>query len=207
MSALFLKRFLQRPMQVASIVPSSKTLIHKVTGKMDLAEPRIIAEFGPGEGCHTREIARRMHAQSKLLLFELDPELATHLQRQFSGDKRISVLNQDAQKLPDELAARQIPHCDYVVSGIPFSILDPDKKRALLGNIHASLAPTSHSAFIIYQVTNELVGHCRHFPRRESEYCLRNLPPMFVTKYYKTANGHAHANGANGVKLNGNGAH
>src|SRR5262249_29156439 len=55
MSALFLKRFLQRPMQVASIVPSSRTLVGKVAGKMDLGQPRVIAEFGPGEGCHTRE--------------------------------------------------------------------------------------------------------------------------------------------------------
>ncbi len=192
-------------MQVASVVPSSRTLISKVSQKMDHSSPRVIAEFGPGEGCHTREIARRMHPDSKLLLFELDPELARHLERQFSHDKRVSVLNTDAQLLPEELASRQLPHCDYVVSGIPFSILEPEKKRVLLRRIHESLAPADHSAFIIYQVTNELVGHCRHFPRVESEYCLRNLPPMFVTKFYKTANGHA--NGANGksVKLNGNG--
>jgi phospholipid N-methyltransferase len=90
MSALFLKRFFQRPMQVASIVPSSKTLIRKVSSKMDLDEPRVIAEFGPGEGCHTREIVRRMHPQSRLLLFELDAELAEHLKEQFASDARIT---------------------------------------------------------------------------------------------------------------------
>ena len=35
--------------------------------------------MGPGEGCHTREIVRRMHPESRLILFELDPELAQHL--------------------------------------------------------------------------------------------------------------------------------
>lgn len=196
MSVIFLKRFFQRPFQVASILPSSRTLIRKVAGKIDFHGPRVIAEFGPGEGCHTRELLRRMNAESRLLLFELDPELAEHLQEQFADDDRVTVLNQDAAELPGELASRGIEHCDYVVSGIPFSILEPAKKRQLLRHTYESLAPHPRSAFIIYQVTNELVNHCRHFPHRESEYCLQNLPPMFVTKYYRLApqpaNGHAH---------------
>jgi phospholipid N-methyltransferase len=206
MSALFLKRFLQRPLQISSIIPSSRALIRRVAGKMDLSQPRVIAEYGPGEGCHTREIARRMHRDSTLILFELDPVLANHLEHQFRDDQRIVVLNSDAALLCQELAKRGHSHCDYIVSGIPFSILQPDKKRELLRHTFDSLAPHDHSAFIIYQVTNELIGHCRHFPRVESEYCLQNLPPMFVTKYYKTANGHAR-NGHNGYAVNGNGRH
>lgn len=198
MNSLFLKRFLQRPFQVASIVPSSKTLVKKVSEKMDFSVPRVIAEFGPGEGCHTREIIRRMHPDSSLLLFELDPELAGHLAEQFKDNPRITVLNTDAAELAQELAKLNLPHCDYVVSGIPFSILEKEKKKQLLQRTFDVLAPGSHSAFIIYQVTNELVSHCRHFPRIESEYCLINLPPMFVTKYYKQANGHHASAGSNG---------
>lgn len=208
MSAIFLKRFLKRPFQVASIIPSSRALIRRVAAKMDFSQPRVIAEYGPGEGCHTREIVRRMHPDSHLILFELDPELAGHLEDQFRRDQRVVVLNSDAAHLSQELIKRGHRHCDYVVSGIPFSILESEKKRELLRNTYESLAPHDHSAFIIYQVTNELVGHCRHFPRVESEYCLRNLPPMFVTKYYKTPNGHAHGrNGHNGHARNGNGKH
>lgn len=200
MSLLFLKRFIQRPMQVASVVPSSQTLIRKVASKMDLRGPRTIVEFGAGEGCHTREIQQRMHAHSKLLLFELDPELAEHLSAQFAADPRITVLHANALDLPMRLAEQGLVHCDYVVSGIPFSILEPGAKRTLLQRVYDCLAPASHAAFIIYQVTNELRtrGHCNHFARAESEYCLQNIPPMFVTKFYKTANGHAAVNGTNG---------
>ncbi len=191
MSALFLKRFLRSPFQVASIVPSSKTLIRRVSDKMDHSKPRVIAEYGPGEGCHTREIVRRMHPQSRLMLFELDPHLCGHLTRQFANDDRISVHNMDCARLPEMLAEKQYGQCDYVVSGIPFSILEKEKKREILENTHASLCPEAHSAFIIYQVTNELRsrGHCDHFAHAESEYCLVNLPPMYVTKFFKTANG------------------
>lgn len=198
-AALFFKRFLQRPTQVASIIPSSKALIRRVADKFDFSEPRIIAEFGPGEGCHTREIIKRMHPDSKLLLFELDPELARHLSKQFADDKRIIVVNGDAQTLPEELAKHGLGQCDYVVSGIPFSILEISKKRALLQKTFDSLAPKPTSAFIIYQVTNELRQHATIFPRVESEYCLQNIPPMFVTVFYKqektACNGHCGCSG------------
>ena len=195
-------------------MPSSKTLIRKVCDKMEQSGPRVIAEFGPGEGCHTREIARRMHPDSHLMLFEIDTELCVHLREQFADDPRVSVHNDDCVKLPDVLSAKGLQHCDYVVSGIPFSILEKAKKREILDHTYAVLAPQAHSAFIIYQVTNELRtrGHCDHFARAESEYCLRNVPPMFVTKFFKTkaekpVNGHRKHAEVVGSGIVSNGAH
>ncbi len=181
-------------MQVASIIPSSRALIGRVASKFDFSEPRVIVEFGPGEGCHTREIHRRMHPDSKLILFELDPELTRHLDEQFKDDPRVTVLNADCQRLPEELAALGHTSCDYVVSGIPFSVLEVGKKRTLLQKIHDSLSADPAAAFIIYQVTNELRGHAKVFPRAQSEYCLQNIPPMFITVFRKAlaqVNGHA----------------
>jgi phospholipid N-methyltransferase len=180
-------------MQVASIVPSSKQLIRRVSEKFDFSEPRVIAEYGPGEGCHTREIIRRMHPDSTLLLFELDPELAEHLSDQFRSNPRIHVINAGADEITTELEKRDIPYCDYIVSGIPFSTMEINKKRALLQKTFDALAPNQTSAFIIYQVTNELRQHATFFDRAESEYCLQNIPPMFITVFHKaqTRNGHS----------------
>ncbi len=202
MSVLFFKRFLQRPFQVASIIPSSKALVDRVASKMDFSEPRVIAEYGPGEGVHTREIARRMSADSQLLLFELDAAFSRDLKRQFASDPRVHVINGDAATLPQELAARGIPSCDYIVSGIPFSILDIHKKRALLQKTYDAVVPGG--SFIIYQVTNELRQHATHFDGAESEYFLQNIPPMFITVFRKTntRNGHRRAAaGSNGARI------
>src|SRR3977135_4307340 len=108
MSALFFKRFLQRTFQVASIMPSSKALVKKVARKMDFTGPRIIAEYGPGEGVHSREIVRRMSADSQLLLFELDVAFSRDLQRQFADDPRVHVVNGEAGKLPAEVTHRDL---------------------------------------------------------------------------------------------------
>lgn len=190
MSALFFKRFLQRPLQIASIVPSSKALVKQVARKMDFSEPRVIAEYGPGDGVHSREIARRMPPGSQLLLFELDPAFSRDLQRQFANDPRVHVINGDAASLPEELQRRGIPCCDYILSGIPFSILEIGKKRDLLMKTHDALADGGR--FIIYQVTNELRQHATIFARAESEYFLQNIPPMFITVFHKAIrrNGH-----------------
>jgi phospholipid N-methyltransferase len=69
------------------------------------------------------------------------------------------------------------------LSGIPFSILKIDKKRALLQKTHDALGPGGR--FIIYQVTNELKQHAKIFDRIESEYFLQNIPPMFITVFEK----------------------
>ncbi len=148
MSVLFFKRFLQRPFQVASIIPSSKALVERVASKMDFSQPRVMAEYGPGEGVHSREIARRLPPGSQLLLFELDADFSRDLERQFANDPRVHVIHGDAAQLPAELQRRGIPHCDYIVSGIPFSILEKDKKRALLEATHEAVRPGAASLSI-----------------------------------------------------------
>ena len=218
MSVLFFKRFLTRPLQVASIIPSSKQLTRRIMSKFDFTEPRVIAEYGPGEGCHTREIAQRMHQGSTLLLFELDPELAGHLRHQFRNDPRVHVINAGADEITSELKSRGIEHCDYVISGIPFSTMEINKKRELLQKTYDALSQKPTSAFIIYQYTNELRQHAKVFPRAKSEYFLQNIPPSFITVFYKmplNGNGHSNGNGnGNGHRehsrahaRNGNGAH
>ena len=195
-------------MQVASIVPSSKTLIQRVSSKFDFSEPRILVEFGPGEGCHTRELVRKMHPDSQLLLFELDPGLAEHLERQFRHDPRVQVINADAQNLPIELARRGLTHCDYVLSGIPFSILEINKKRALLNKTYEAIFPKPSSAFVIYHVTNELRQHATIFQQAKSEYCLQNIPPMFITVFRKMpVNGHSNGHHSSNGRHGSNGRH
>src|SRR5207247_7313116 len=156
----------------------------RVASKMDFSQPRVIAEYGPGEGVHSREIARRMSPDSHLLLFELDPAFSHDLERQFARDRRVHVIHGDAARLPYELERRRIADCDYILSGLPVSILKIDKKLPLLQKTHDALAPGG--SFIIYQVTNELKQHAKLFEHTDSEYFLQNIPPMFITVFHKT---------------------
>ena len=189
MSVLFFRRFLKRPLQIASIMPSSQALVERVASKIDFEQARVIAEYGPGEGVHSRALAQRMRPDAQLLLFELDPHFSRDLARQFADDPRVRVINANATTIRSELIQRGIAQCDYIISGIPFSILEKEKKRNLLQQTHEALAPGG--AFIIYQVTNELRQHATDFASAASEYFLQNIPPMFITVFRKAtiANG------------------
>ena len=183
-ATLLFRRFLADPLKVAYVVPSSKGMVKRVLERMDFERGRVFVEFGGGEGCYTRQIARRMSPEAKLLVFELDPHLADHLRHQFRNDPRVLVYQSDAALFRDELHKLDLKHADYVISGIPFSYIDPKTKKAILHSVHDGL--THDGMFIVYQVSMELKGHARMFPGCEVEYFLANIPPMFILAFHKS---------------------
>jgi phosphatidylethanolamine/phosphatidyl-N-methylethanolamine N-methyltransferase len=183
-ATLLFRRFLADPLKVAYVVPSSKGMVKRILERMDFDRARVFVEFGGGEGCYTRQIARRMSPDAKLLVFELDPHLAEHLRRQFHDDPRVLIYQSDAALFRDELHKLGLKHADYVISGIPFSYIEPKAKKVILHSVHDGL---SHEGmFIVYQVSMELKGHARMFPGCEVEYFLANIPPMFILAFHKS---------------------
>jgi phospholipid N-methyltransferase len=184
MSSIIFRRFLADPLKIAYVVPSSKSLVRRVLGKMDFQRAKVVVEFGGGEGCYTRELAERLAPDARLLVFELDAHLAEHLRKQFRDDARVLVYEKDAATFRDELRELGILEADYVISGIPFSYLEPKKKKEILHAVHEGLKPDGQ--FIVYQVTPELKGHTRMFAAHEVEYFLANIPPMFIVACHKS---------------------
>ncbi|MBJ7258301.1 MAG: hypothetical protein JHD33_02095 [Chthoniobacterales bacterium] len=185
MSAILLfRRFLADPLKIAYVVPSSKGMVKRILGHMDFAQARVFVEFGGGEGCYTRQIARRMTPDAKLLVFELDPHLAEHLRRQFRDDPRVLIYQSDAAHFRDELHKLGLSQADYVISGIPFSYIEPKAKSVILHSVHDGLSAAG--LFIVYQVSMELKSHARMFPCCEVEYFLANIPPMFILAFHKS---------------------
>ena len=114
MSLLFFKRVLANPLRVGYVVPSSPFLTRQTARRIDFSQPRVVVELGPGEGCHTRQIVKRMNPDSRLILFELDEEFVSHLRKQFvQGLLALPCLNTDALHLPETLREMGHPHCDY----------------------------------------------------------------------------------------------
>ncbi len=150
---------------------------------MDFSKPRIIVELGPGEGCHTRRIAKKMCPNSRLVLFELDKDFCRHLHKQFRHDPRITILNTDAMCIAEELERLGNPSCDYVVSGIPFFVIEAHTKLRMLENIGKGMAPGA--SFITYQISLELKEYARQFHLRHHEFCLLNIPPINILEFLK----------------------
>ena len=174
MSLLFFKRVLANPVRVGYIVPSSPFLTLKTARFIDFSEPATVVELGPGEGCHSRRIARKLHPDSRLILIELDHHFAEHLKKQFAHDPRVTVVQGDALHLAETLKLHGIGEPDYIVSGIPFTIMARELREQLLASIARSMGPRSR--FITYQATLRLGTH-QHFKLVRSNHCMFNIPP------------------------------
>lgn len=181
MSLLFFKRVLANPLQVGYIVPSSPFLTRQTAKRLDFSKPRVIVELGPGEGCHTRQIVRRMTDNCRLVAFELDPEFCTHLQKQFKNDPRVTILHRNALELPQTLNEMGFSNCDYIVSGLPFLVIEEEARNKLLSNISQAIG--TDGRFITYQVTMQLAEHDHLFELDGREYCPLNLPPINVLEF------------------------
>ena len=183
MSLLFFKRVLANPLRVGYVVPSSPFLTRQTAKRIDFSKPRVVVELGPGEGCHTRQIVKRMTPESRLILLELDEEFAKHLRKYFAHDSRVTVLHTDAQHLPETLLELGHTHCDYIVSGLPFLVIEEQTRNKILKNIADSMHPDSR--FITYQVSDQLCGHNYLFELAGREYCPLNIPPINVFEFKK----------------------
>ncbi len=184
MSLLFFKRVLANPVRVGYIVPSSRFLTNRTAKFIDYSNARTVVELGPGEGCHSRRIVRRMKTGSKLILIELDEHFAAHLEEQFADDERVSVVHANALHLVEALEKLGISDPDYIVSGIPFTIMDRALRESLLMSIASAMGPNSR--FITYQASVSIISTHELFNLVRREHCLFNVPPLHVMELRKS---------------------
>ena len=179
---LFFKSFLERPMEVGSIIPSSRFLERRVARNAGLDQARIVVELGPGTGGTTQALLRSLRPDATLLAIEINPRLAKRVRERIS-DPRLIVHCGSAEDIPGALAAHALGAPDAVISGIPFSTMPRPVALAILRSIRDCLAPTG--CFVAYQVRDRVAVLARQVFGKPShmELEVRNVPPMRVWRY------------------------
>ncbi|HEX5758967.1 MAG TPA: methyltransferase domain-containing protein [Thermoanaerobaculia bacterium] len=174
----FLRGFLLRPKEVASVVPSSPALGAKVAEAGGADRARVVVELGPGTGPVTRELLRRMAFDARLVAIERNPLFVRRLREAFD-DPRLTIWAGDAQAIARALAAAGERQADLVVSGLPFPAMGERAGRIVLEAIRGVLAP--HGRFVAYQLVSEVRRWADPlFGPPEVRTVFRNLPPLRV---------------------------
>jgi phospholipid N-methyltransferase len=180
----FLRSFLANPVRMGAAFPSSRVLAGEMTDPVDFDSARVIVELGPGTGAFTRQLAQRAHPECRLLAFELDPQLAAYVAREFP---RVEVINATAEQLAQALATRGVGAVDAVVSGLPFANFNAIQQAAIVNAVRAVLRPGG--AFISYSYVHaQVLPTSRRFRRSLRERfgrfdirpVLLNAPPALV---------------------------
>jgi phospholipid N-methyltransferase len=177
----FLRGFLERPTEVGSVIPSSRFLERRIVQSADLRRAKTVVELGPGTGGTTRALLRNMAPDARLLAIEINPRFI-RLLRASIPDPRLIVHEGSAQEIAPALAEYDLPAPDAVLSGIPFSTMNPRLGLDILRSVRESLAPGGR--FVAYQFRDrvESLGR-RVFGTGSVQTELRNVPPMRVYRW------------------------
>lgn len=180
---LFFQEFLKHPLQIGSIIPSSRFLEQRILEAAAIDSVRTIVELGSGTGGVTRAILRAMPQHARLLSIEINP----HFHNLVSGieDDRLIAHLGDASMLKDIISMYGLPAPDAVISGIPFSTMSHREGSCIIESISTLLAPNGR--FVAYQVSDRVASLCRPYLGTEQVMLeLLNIPPMRVYQWAKT---------------------
>src|SRR5947208_976775 len=125
---------------LGSLIPSSRFLVEQLLRHIRWNEARVIVEFGPGVGTISSQILKRMRSDATLVVFEINDEFVDVLARRFE-DPRLHVVHRSATEVVDVLHELGVESADYVIAGIPFSIMSEEDRRAVLRNTYEALRP------------------------------------------------------------------
>ena len=181
----FFQGFLRKPMQVGSIIPSSRFLERRIARAAGIGRARLVVELGPGTGGTTRALLRQMRSDAKLLAIEIDPDFVSVLRR-LNHDPRLIVHEGSATDVRQILAKHELGAPDVILSGIPFSTMTRPLGRDIIRSVHESLEPGG--VFVAYRVRDRVkILGSEVFGRARTDMVLLNVPPMRVYRWEKQA--------------------
>jgi len=180
--SVFFQEFLRHPLQIGSIIPSSRFLERRVVNAAGVASARTLIELGPGTGGTTRAILRAMARHAKLLSIEINPNF--HALLNSVKDERLIAHLGDAHKLKEVIHMYGLGTPEVVISGIPFSTMSHTSGSQIIGVVSSVLAQGGR--FVAYQVSKRVASLCQPLlGSGQVELELFNIPPMRVYRWEK----------------------
>jgi len=181
----FFKTFV-KDRDVASVIPTSPRCVKKVCTNIDFTKDFTLVEYGPGNGAFTHYLIKNMSPGSRLILIEANQDFVSSLKDSID-DPRVEIHNVLAGDVESVLPDDLIGNVDYVLSGIPFSFLDWDRKIEVLKATKRILK--DDGKFLAYQTSGHLKKPVMEvFGNFETDFEPLNIPPYFIYKIHK--NGH-----------------
>lgn len=188
---VFFEGFLQHPVMVGSIIPSSRFTITKMLAPVRWDECRLFVEYGPGVGTFCRPVLDRLRRDGQLIVIDTNPLYIDYL-RSVINDSRFTAVLGSAADVEAIVRAHGHDHADYVLSGLPFSTLPDGIGPAIASATWRVLRPGG--AFLVYQFTARARDFmARHFRRIDEGYEPLNVLPCKLYWGWKDAEATADA--------------
>jgi phospholipid N-methyltransferase len=172
---VFFEGFLEHPVMVGSIIPSSRYTIRKMLAPVKWDECRLFVEYGPGIGTFCRPVLERLRRDGMLIVIDTNPLYIDYLKATISDGRFVPVLG-SAADVEEIVRAHGHDHADYVLSGLPFSTLPDGVGPEIAAATHRVLRPGG--AFLVYQFSAKARDFmAKHFRRIDAGFEALNILP------------------------------
>ncbi|MBS3072417.1 methyltransferase [Candidatus Pacearchaeota archaeon] len=163
--------------KVASIKNSSNFVSKHICRRIDFSKNLTIIEYGPGTGALTKSILKFMNEGSKIVAIETNKILSGYLKE--LGDERLIVVNDNVLNVENILNKLKISKVDYIISGIPFSMISRDDKNKILEKSKSILS--KDGKLLVYQVRKGIEKDLgNYFKIIDKKFEIRNIPPLVI---------------------------
>jgi phosphatidylethanolamine/phosphatidyl-N-methylethanolamine N-methyltransferase len=182
--AKFIKNWVDSPLKLGAVAPSSPFLARVMAERIDPAAQGPVIEIGPGTGPVTEALIARGVPEDRLVLVEFNPEFCTLLRRRFP---RATIVEGDAYALDRTLEGVLSEPAAAVVSSLPLTTRKPVERLALIDRAFRLMREGAPFVQFTYSVMSPIPVRKAGLVATVSDWVLRNLPPARVWTYRKPA--------------------
>ncbi|MBU5484510.1 SAM-dependent methyltransferase [Clostridium sp. MSJ-11] len=177
----FIKQFVKNPKFIGAVAPSSKYLAEKMIEDIDFEICNCIIEYGPGTGVFTEKLIARKKEDTLLLVFENNKEFYEDLLNTYRYKNNVKIINDGAENAKKYLEYYNVKQVDYIVSGIPFTVLPVNISNRILETTKEIL--DDNGEFITFQYSLIKINFFKdYFNDIKNKKVMLNLPPAYVLK-------------------------
>ena len=179
----FLRSWIERPLSIGAVTPSSKMLARAMARHVDPDSNGPVVELGPGTGPVTEALVQAGVAPSRLVLVEFNPGFCRILKARYPD---ATLVQGDAYSLRRLLEALLIQPAAAVVSGLPLVTKPIRMRLRLLRDAFDLMLPGAPFVQFSYSVASPLPRRFGGFSVEASERIWMNIPPARVWVYRRS---------------------
>lgn len=177
----FLRSWIEKPLHMGAVMPSSKVLARTVARYVDPHSDGPVIELGPGTGAITDALIAHGVAEKRLVLVEFDPGFCALLRERYP---QATVIQGDAYSLDQTLSDWKEPAA-AMVSGLPLVTKPMLVRLKLMRDAFLKMEPGAPFIQFTYSVAPPIPKSLPGIHTQASERVWMNLPPARVWVYRK----------------------
>ncbi len=178
----FLRSWIEKPLHMGAVMPSSKLLARTMAQYVDVDSKGPVIELGPGTGAITNALIEHGVDQKRLVLVEYNPGFCALLRDRYPQAR---VVQGDAYALRASLDEVLDAPASAVVSGLPLVTKPMLTRLKLMRDAFLALAPGAPFVQFTYSVAPPIPKSLPGVSTEASERIWMNLPPARVWVYRK----------------------